>query len=163
MQYSLAAPSFSFHLYIQLAPLSIWQGLLFIYFRAISHKFRTEFVSASLRKPCGFFPWFFTGIQLILFLEFQWVLVFELEISKWCHTILQNFQWRKLVFSRISKGKVTNLKLLRVSLRKTYRQPPLPPPVWIFSRIGLAHSMCPQTSIPHLDFSSPIMTSINPR
>ena len=36
---------------------------VFIYFRVISH----ELVSASLRKPCGFFPWFLTGIPLILF------------------------------------------------------------------------------------------------
>ena len=43
---------------------SSWQGMLFIYFRVISQ----EFVSASLRKLRGFFPWFLTGIPLILFL-----------------------------------------------------------------------------------------------
>ena len=42
-----------------------WQGMFFIYFRVISH----EFVSASLRKPCGFFKWFLTGLPLILFLS----------------------------------------------------------------------------------------------
>ena len=42
-----------------------WQGMFFIYFRVISH----EFVSASLRKPCGFFRWFLTGLPLILFLS----------------------------------------------------------------------------------------------
>ena len=35
---------------------SSWQGMLFIYFRVISH----EFVSASLRKPCVF-PMVFDG------------------------------------------------------------------------------------------------------
>ena len=34
--------------------------------------------------------------------EFPWVLVFELGISKGCHTILLNFQESKLVFSGIS-------------------------------------------------------------
>ena len=42
-----------------------WQGMFFIYFRVISD----EFVSASLRKPCGFFRWFLTGLPLILFLR----------------------------------------------------------------------------------------------
>ena len=37
-------------------------------------------------------------------------LVFDLGTSKGCHTILLNFHGWKLVFSRISKGKVTNLK-----------------------------------------------------
>ena len=71
VQYSKAAPSFSFHLFIHLALLpagpSSWQRMFFIYFRVLSH----EFVSASLRKPCGFSPWFLTGIPLILFLKLQ--------------------------------------------------------------------------------------------
>ena len=37
--------------------------------------------------------------------EFPWVLVFHLGISKWCHTILPNFQGNKLVFSGIFKDK----------------------------------------------------------
>ena len=45
---------------------SSWQGrMFFIYFRVISH----EFVLASLRNPCGFLPWFLTGIPPILFLQ----------------------------------------------------------------------------------------------
>ena len=38
--------------------------------------------------------------------EFRWVLAFDLEISKECHTVLQNFQGWKLVFSGISKGRL---------------------------------------------------------
>ena len=66
--------------------------------------------------------------------ESPWVLVFDLGICKGCHTILQNFQGWKLVFSRISKGKVTNLKILsfQKSIFSTF-------PVWIFS--GIAHVM----------------------
>ena len=37
-------------------------------------------------------------------------MVFDLIISKGRHTILKNFQWWKLVYLGISKGKVTNLK-----------------------------------------------------
>ena len=37
-------------------------------------------------------------------------MVFDLIISKGCRTILKNFQWWKLVYLGISKGKVTNLK-----------------------------------------------------
>ena len=37
-------------------------------------------------------------------------MVFDYGSSKGCHTILQNFQGFKLVFSGISKDKVTNLK-----------------------------------------------------
>ena len=44
-------------------------------------------------------------------MEFPWVLVFDLGIFKECQAILQNFQGSKLVFTGISKGKVTNLKL----------------------------------------------------
>ena len=57
------APSF-FHLPARSA--SGWQGMFFIYICVISH----EFVSASLKKPCGFFPWFL--IPLILFLSQLW-------------------------------------------------------------------------------------------
>ena len=38
-------------------------------------------------------------------------MVFDLIISKGCHTILQKFQWWKRVYLGISKGKVTNLKI----------------------------------------------------
>ena len=43
--------------------------------------------------------------------EFPWVLVFGLGIFKGCHTIFQNFQVWIFVFSRISNGKVINLKV----------------------------------------------------
>ena len=56
--------------------------------------------------------WDFQGCSRKSHLEFPWVLVFDLGISKGCHTILQNFRGQKLVFSGISKGKVTNLKIL---------------------------------------------------
>ena len=61
-----AAPSaqFFFSSFPPARSTSYWQGMFFIYFRVISH----EFVLSSLRKPCGFFPCFFMGIPLILFL-----------------------------------------------------------------------------------------------
>ena len=59
---------------------------------------------------------------------FPWVLVFDLAISTGCHTILQNFQGWKLVFSRISKCRRTHLKF----------QLPL---VWIFSGIIQFHGI----------------------
>ena len=44
-----------------------------------------------------------------------------LGISKGCNTILQNFQERSFVFfSRISKGKVTNLKFSRDFFSQKY-------------------------------------------
>ena len=39
--------------------------MFFNYFSVISH----EVISASLRKPCGFFPWFLMRIPLILLLK----------------------------------------------------------------------------------------------
>ena len=48
---------------------------------------------------------FSRSVQKKAHVEFLWVLVFDREISKECHTILQNFQGRKLVFYRISQGK----------------------------------------------------------
>lgn len=55
MQYLQTAPSFYFNLSARSA--SGWHGMFFIYF----HKLLHEFPLASLRKPCGFFPLFFTG------------------------------------------------------------------------------------------------------
>ena len=52
------------------------------------------------------------------------VLVFDLKISKGYHKTLQNFQGWKLVFSRISKGKITNLKIPGVFFKKAYPQLP---------------------------------------
>ena len=66
-------------------------------------------------------------------MEFQWVLVFDLGISKGCHTILQNFCGWKLVFSGISEGKVTNLKIPERGFQKSISSTP---PVWIFSGIS---------------------------
>ena len=59
--------------------------------------------SCRISMGLGFWPWNFQG----------------------CHTILQNFQGWKLVFSRISKGKVTNLKIPGGFSRKVYPQSPL--------------------------------------
>ena len=56
------ASSFSF--IYQFTPLPADKNF-FIYICVILH----EFVSTSLRKTCSFFPWFLTGIQLILFLS----------------------------------------------------------------------------------------------
>ena len=69
------------------------------------------------------------------------VLIFDLGISKGCHTILQNYQEWKLVFSGISKGKVTNLRMPGFLFKTVY---PQPSPVWIFS--GIAHCNSP---LPH--------------
>ena len=69
------------------------------------------------------------------------VLIFDLGISKGCHTILQNYQEWKLVFSGISKGKVTNLRMPGFLFKTVYLQPS---PVWIFS--GIAHCNSP---LPH--------------
>ena len=50
--------------------------------------------------------------------EFPWDLVFGLGIPKGCSTILWNF-WRwSFVFSRISKDKVTNLKIPGIFWKK---------------------------------------------
>ena len=38
----------------------------------------------------------FLGCSRKPYVEFPWVLVFDLGISKWCHTILQNFQGESL-------------------------------------------------------------------
>ena len=64
-------------------------------------------------------------------MEFPWVLVFDFGISKGCHTILLNFQGWKLVFSRISKGKVKNLKFSG-SFQKIISSTPLPPACLVF-------------------------------
>ena len=55
--------------------------------------------------------WNFKGCSRKTYAEFPWILVFDLSIFSGCHTILQNFQLGKLVFSGISKGKVTDLKI----------------------------------------------------
>ena len=65
--------------------------------------------------------------------KFPWVLVFELGVSKRWHTILQNCQGWKLVFSKISKGKVTNLKIPERVFQKSVTTTQL---VWSFSGIA---------------------------
>ena len=65
-------------------------------------------------------------------MKFSWVLVIDLGISKGWHTILRNFQGWKLAFSRISKGKVTNLKILEGGFQKSISTTQ---PVWSFSGI----------------------------
>ena len=77
--------------------------------------------------------WNFQGCSRKTHMEFSWVLAE-------CHTILQNFQGcKKLAFSGISKGKVTNLKILGSFVRKVY--PQLPLPVWMFSGISQFNSI----------------------
>ena len=51
-------------------------------------------------------------------------------ISKGCSKSLQNFQGQSFVSSRISKGKVTNLKSLGIFLKKV--RPHSTSPAWIF-------------------------------
>ena len=81
--------------------------------------------------------------------KFRWVLVFHRGISKRCHTILLNFQGRKLVFTGISKGIVTNLKFpggVQKIISST-------PPIWFFS--GIAQFQFPNPrplEIPHYFF-----------
>ena len=65
-------------------------------------------------------------------MKFSCVLVFDFGISKGWHTILQNFQGWQLVFSGISKGKVTNLKIPEGGFRKGISTTQ---PVWSFSGI----------------------------
>ena len=60
--------------------------------------------------------------EIKIYLDFTWVLF--LGISKKFHTVLQNFEGCKLVFCKISKGKVTNLKYPVEILRKVYAEPP---------------------------------------
>ena len=59
-QYYTVFPSCSQFFFSSLRPArsaSSWQEIIFIYFCVISY----EFVSASLRKPCVFFPMIFDG------------------------------------------------------------------------------------------------------
>ena len=58
------------------------------------------------------------GGQVKTHVEFPWVLVFDLGISKWCHTILLNFQEWKLVFSGISKCRSQKSKISRAGFQK---------------------------------------------
>ena len=66
-----------------------------------------------------------------------WVLAFDLRISKGCHTILQIFQAWKLLFSRISKVKLVNLKIPEGFFEKSISSIS---PVWIFFEITQFHS-----------------------
>ena len=50
--------------------------------------------------------WNFQGCSRKTRVEFLWILVFGVGISKVCHTVLQSFQGWELVFAGISKGKV---------------------------------------------------------
>ena len=61
-------------------------------------------------------------------MEFLWDLVFGLGIPKGCCTILRNFLRWSFVFSRISKDKVTNLKIPGIFWKKYVSTTP----VWIF-------------------------------
>ena len=66
----------------------------------------------------NFLGWNFLG---------SWFLTLQFPISKLWQTILQNyFQGWKLAFSRISKGKVTNLKFPEWGVSENYTYPPTP-------------------------------------
>ena len=90
---------------------------------AIPEKIQTSgrgwghWISRRIEKNCGNSrvqlkkKWNFQGCSRKTHVKFPLVLIFDFGISKECHTILQNFQGWKLVFSRICKGTVTNLKI----------------------------------------------------
>ena len=69
----------------------------------------------------------FPGVSKKCSSGIPWALVFDLEISKGYHTISQNFPKWKLLFSGVSKGKVTNIKITGSFSRKFY---PLVCPPW---------------------------------
>ena len=73
--------------------------------------------------------WNIQGCSRKTHAEFRWVLVYELRISKGCYSILQNSKGWKFVFSGISKGKVTNLKIPVFFFQKTISAIR---PIWIF-------------------------------
>ena len=67
--------------------------------------------------------WNFQGHSRKIHVEFPWLLVFNFGVSKRCPIILQNFQELKIVFSRISKVKVTNIKIPGSFFRKVFHEP----------------------------------------
>ena len=82
------------------------------------------------------FPW----VTRKNHVEFSWILVFGLEISKSCSTILWNFQGWSFLFSGISKSKVINLKIPGFFSKSCIFKPP----VWIFSGIARCY-LIPQS------------------
>ena len=76
----------------------------------------------------------FQGWPRKINVEFLWVFVFGLGISKGSNTILWNIQGLSFVLSGISRGKVKIWKIPGEFSQKYI----LNPPVWIFS--GIAHS-----------------------
>ena len=66
--------------------------------------------------------WNFQGWSRKNHMEFPWVLVFCLENSNGCNTILWNFQGWSFILSGISKGKVANPKLPVGFFKKVYPQ-----------------------------------------
>ena len=63
-------------------------------------------------------------------MEFPWVLVFDLGISNFkivAHNFAEFLKVKKLVFSRTSKGNVTNLNFQRGGGQKTIPTTPPPP------------------------------------
>ena len=83
--------------------------------------------------------WNLQGCWRKTHVDFPWILLSNLGISKECQTILQYFQGWKLVFSWNSRSKVTNLKFTDSS------NPPSAPPVYFFS--GIAHGMWVELNI----------------
>ena len=71
--------------------------------------------------------WNFCGFQRKTDVKFPWVLVFDHGISNFkivAHNFAKFLGVKKLVFSRISKGNVTNLKFPEGGFRKVYLTPP---------------------------------------
>ena len=92
--------------------------------------------------------WNFHGCSRKNRVEFPWILVFDLRISKGCHTSFQNFQRWKF----FSTGKVTNVKISRGFWEKySISSPPLPCPslpshIWFFSGITQSPNITLHTS-----------------
>ena len=72
-----------------------------------------EYFRGQLRKK-----WNFQGCSRKIYMQFPWVLVFDLGIStKRCHTILKNPQGVKVCFLRVKQSK--NLKSLGVFFQES--------------------------------------------
>ena len=85
--------------------------MFFIYFRVVSD----EFVSTSLRKPCGLFPWFLTRISLILFLTPGQV--FTVNFVKFLRTFIWLKSYERLLI-KLEIFKKRLIQFLKTSILK---------------------------------------------
>ena len=85
-------------------PETPWLGCGHAIFRVIEERTCGN-LGGQLKKK-----WDFQECSRKTHVHFLWILVFDFGSSKGCNTILLNFQGCKLIFSGISKDKVTNLK-----------------------------------------------------